>query len=55
MIKARHRPVNASADFLEVRNVVKVPSARIAPVSIRLLFDPETHLSERVLKGTVSS
>ncbi|HAU28829.1 MAG TPA: NAD kinase [Rhodospirillaceae bacterium] len=54
-LKHVHRPVSASADFLEVRDVVRLEVAEDALISIRLWFDPETHLTERVLKEQFES
>ena len=44
------RPVSATADDFEVRDVVEVTIREDRNRSFRLLFDPETNLEERILK-----
>jgi NAD+ kinase len=44
------RPVSAVADFTEVRDVVSVAISEQQKASIRLLFDPEHNLEERIIK-----
>jgi len=44
------RPVSATADDFEVRNVVEVTIREDRARSFQLLFDPETNLEERILK-----
>lgn len=44
------RPVSATADFTEVRDVVEVTVQEDRETSLRLLFDPEHNLEERILK-----
>jgi NAD+ kinase len=44
------RPVSAVADFTEVRDVVTVEIWEDRARSLRLLFDPEHNLEERILK-----
>ncbi len=44
------RPVSAVADSTEVRDVVRVDVAPDGNRSVRLLFDPEHDLEERILK-----
>jgi NAD+ kinase len=44
------RPISATADFTEVRDVVQVASYLDASVTIPLLFDPGTNLDERILQ-----
>ena len=44
------RPVSAVADSAEVRDVVKVDVIPDRKRSVRLLFDPEHNLEERILK-----
>jgi len=44
------RPVSAVADMTEVRDVAKVKIRCDRKVSLTLLFDPDQHLSERILK-----
>lgn len=44
------RPVNAVADFTEVRDVVSVVIREDQTIKLRLLFDSEHNLEERILK-----
>jgi NAD+ kinase len=44
------RPVSATADFLEIRHVREVVVTQDENVSLTLLFDPEHHLDERILR-----
>jgi NAD+ kinase len=44
------RPVNASADHHEVQDVLWVEVAEANDRSVSLLFDPEHHLEERILR-----
>jgi NAD+ kinase len=44
------RPVSATADFTEVRDVIQVRVREDASVSLHLLFDPEHDLEERIIK-----
>ena len=43
------RPVSATADFLEVRNVRTVEVRQSPQQGVRLLFDPEHNLEQRIL------
>ena len=43
------RPVSATADFLEVRNVRSVDVHQSREQGVRLLFDPEHNLEQRIL------
>jgi NAD+ kinase len=43
------RPVSATADFLEVRNVRTVEVRQSPEQGVRLLFDPEHNLEQRIL------
>ncbi|GGA46626.1 NAD kinase [Dyella nitratireducens] len=43
------RPVSATADFLEVRNVRSVEVHQSREEGVRLLFDPEHNLEQRIL------
>jgi len=43
------RPVSAVADLTEVREVVEVEIEEARDISLRLLFDPEHNLEERIL------
>jgi NAD+ kinase len=50
VLDPQERPVSATADFNEVRDVVRVdihPYARAH--GVRLLFDPEHNLEQRIL------
>jgi NAD+ kinase len=44
------RPVSATADFREIRDVRDVTVMEDRSVSLTLLFDPEHHLEERILR-----
>jgi NAD+ kinase len=44
------RPVSATADFTEVRDVAEVTVRETRAVSQTVLFDPEHNLEERILK-----
>lgn len=46
----KKRPVSATADDFEVRNVIEVRIREDRERSFQLLFDPETNLEERILK-----
>ena len=43
------RPVSATADYTEVRDVRRVEVRQDTGVNITLLFDPDTNLSERII------
>jgi len=43
------RPVSATADFTEVRDVVRISVREERAVTLKLLFDPEHNLEERIL------
>jgi NAD+ kinase len=43
------RPVSAVADATEVRNIVEVQVREDPSISLKLLFDPEHNLEERIL------
>ncbi|HUA79268.1 MAG TPA: NAD kinase [Dyella sp.] len=43
------RPVSATADFLEVRNVRSVEIRQSRELGVQLLFDPEHNLEQRIL------
>jgi NAD+ kinase len=45
----RNRPLSASADFHEVRNVVKVTVREDRSKSVTVLFDPNHSLEERII------
>lgn len=44
------RPVSASADMTEVRHVAQVEIWQSTSIAVRLLFDPDHNLEERILK-----
>ena len=44
------RPVSAVADFTEVRDVISVSVREDKTKQLKLLFDPESSLEERILK-----
>ncbi len=49
ILESRKRPVSATADFHEVRDVKAVEVETARDVRVRLLFDPEHNLAERIL------
>ena len=50
VIEPDKRPVSATADNMEVRDVVQVEVSEAQDVGFTLLFDPDQNLEERVLK-----
>ncbi|MFT5893243.1 MAG: NAD+ kinase [bacterium] len=44
------RPVSAAADGLEIRDVIKVSIETDRRVALKLLFDPDLQLQERIIK-----
>ena len=50
VLEAEKRPVSATADFTEVRDVARVQVHEEGAVDLRLLFDPEHDLEERIIK-----
>jgi len=48
--EAAKRPVSATADFTEVRDVIRVSVREDQSVDLNLLFDPEHNLEERIIK-----
>jgi NAD+ kinase len=48
--EAAKRPVSATADFTEVRDVARVAVREDRSVDLNLLFDPEHNLEERIIK-----
>jgi NAD+ kinase len=50
ILEADKRPVSATADFTEVRDVTRVAVRSDNSITLTLLFDPETHLAERVVR-----
>lgn len=49
VLGAGKRPVSATADFLEVRDVHSVDIRQTEGAGLRLLFDPEHNLEQRIL------
>lgn len=54
ILEAERRPVSASADALEVRNVASVEVQEDDKTSLTMLFDPGHALDERVLREQFS-
>ena len=50
IIEPGHRPVSATADFKEFRDIVRVKIRQSQGITKKLLFDPDHSLSERILK-----
>ena len=50
VLEADKRPVSATADFTEVREVVRVEVRADDSIALHLLFDPEHDLEERIIK-----
>ncbi len=50
VLEPEKRPVSAVADYTEVRDVATVEVSETRSVTLKLLFDPEHNLEERVLK-----
>jgi len=50
VIRPDLRPVSATADFTEVRDVVQVSISEDRSIAHTLLFDPEHDLEERIIK-----
>ena len=50
VLEADKRPVSAVADNTEVRDVLEVTVREDRETTLKLLFDPEHNLEERVLK-----
>ena len=44
------RPVSATADYTEVRDVVRVEVREDPAISLHLLFDPEHNLEQRIIR-----
>lgn len=55
ILEGDKRPVSAVADRDEVRNVASVTVSEDRAVKIRMLFDPEMNLSERILSEQFSA
>ena len=50
ILEPRERPVSATADYIEVRDVARVTVYQDRSQTMHLLFDPEHNLEERILK-----
>ena len=50
VLESDKRPVSATADYTEVRDVISVSVREASDVQLTLLFDPEHNLEERVFK-----
>jgi NAD+ kinase len=50
VLEADKRPVSATADFTEIRNVVRVSVEENRSIRLCMLFDPDHSLEERTLK-----
>ena len=50
VLEAKKRPVSATADYTEVRDVAAVEVYEDRQEAVRLLFDPEHNLEERILR-----
>ncbi|MBM3522944.1 MAG: NAD kinase [Alphaproteobacteria bacterium] len=50
VLEPEKRPVSATADNMEVRDVVSVEVREATDIAFTLLFDPDQNLEERILK-----
>ena len=50
VLHPRKRPVSATADYTEVREVLRVEVVEDPSISLRLLFDPEHNLEMRIIQ-----
>jgi NAD+ kinase len=50
ILEADKRPVSAVADYTEIRDVAEVDVHEDRTIALRLLFDPDQKLEERILK-----
>jgi NAD+ kinase len=55
VLEIRKRPVSAVADYTEVRDVVRVDVAEAPDVKLKVLFDEESNLTERVITEQFAS
>ena len=55
VLESLKRPMSAVADFTEVRDVVEVRVREDRSVRLKLLFDPEHNLEERIIKEQFQS
>lgn len=50
LLEPQKRPVLAAADFTEIRDVTRVEISTCKDVVLRVLFDPDHNLEERILR-----
>ncbi|MEM7171769.1 MAG: NAD kinase [Pseudomonadota bacterium] len=50
VLEANKRPVSATADFTEIREVVSVAVHEDESLELKILFDPDHNLDERIVK-----
>ena len=50
VLNPKKRPVSATADYTEVRDVVRVEVREDTSISLHLLFDPEHNLEQRIIR-----
>ena len=50
VLEGAKRPVSATADHTEVRDVLTVEVSQVRNLSVTIMFDPEHDLEERILK-----
>lgn len=50
IMEPKKRPVSAVADFTEIRDVVSVSISEERNITLKLMFDPEHNLEERIIK-----
>ncbi len=50
VLESAKRPVSATADFTEVRDIARVEVREDPSIALHLLFDPEHDLEERIIK-----
>ena len=50
ILESVKRPVSATADHTEVRDVISVEISQVRDLSVTMLFDPEHDFEERILK-----
>ena len=50
ILNPKKRPVSATADYTELRDVIRVEVCEDDSVSLHLLFDPEHNLEQRIIQ-----
>jgi NAD+ kinase len=50
ILEADKRPVSACADYTEIRDVIRIHVTQEPTTRVKLLFDPEHDLEERIIK-----